>query len=218
MRADAGVRHAFRLKKCFTPNTRITPASARPGSSTRRTNVLKQIDRFRAEQNSLVIELASNDGYLLKNYVEHGIPGAGHRSVQRPGEGGGEDRRARRCTRSSRLELAKKLAAEGKRRTSIHANNVMAHVADTQRLHRRHRDDPEGYRLAGHRIAVCERTDRPLRIRHDLSRAPVLLRRDEPEESVRSPWAVHQRHRVPDHPWRIDPAIRLAKSLAKAKR
>src|SRR6201994_3548502 len=37
-------------------------------------NVEKQIERFKLNKNSLVIELASNDGYLLKNYVEHGIP------------------------------------------------------------------------------------------------------------------------------------------------
>ena len=37
-------------------------------------NVLKQIDRFKLNNKSFVIELASNDGYLLKNYVEKGIP------------------------------------------------------------------------------------------------------------------------------------------------
>src|SRR4051812_24449900 len=39
-----------------------------------RKNVEKQMERFKLDKNSLVIELASNDGYLLKNYVEKGIP------------------------------------------------------------------------------------------------------------------------------------------------
>jgi hypothetical protein len=36
--------------------------------------VLKQIERFKLNEKSLVVELASNDGYLLKNYVEKRIP------------------------------------------------------------------------------------------------------------------------------------------------
>lgn len=32
------------------------------------------VDRFRFNQNSRVVEIASNDGYLLKNFVSRGIP------------------------------------------------------------------------------------------------------------------------------------------------
>ena len=39
-----------------------------------RDNVLELIDSRKAGADSFVVELASNDGYLLKNYVEQGIP------------------------------------------------------------------------------------------------------------------------------------------------
>lgn len=37
-------------------------------------NAFDLIEKRKLNANSLVIELASNDGYLLKNFVEHGIP------------------------------------------------------------------------------------------------------------------------------------------------
>jgi hypothetical protein len=91
--------------------------------------VLKQIERFRLNEKSLVIELASNDGYLLKNYVEKGIPVLGIDPCKGPVEA------ARKIGVTTEhaffsLELAKQLASRGKRADVVHANNVMAHVAD----------------------------------------------------------------------------------------
>ncbi|MBC8105953.1 MAG: class I SAM-dependent methyltransferase, partial [Anaerolineae bacterium] len=92
-------------------------------------NVLKQIERFKLNKNSLVIELASNDGYLLKNYVENGIPVLGIDPVIGPVKAalkiGVPTLHA-----FFGADLARKLAAEGKKADVIHANNVMAHVAD----------------------------------------------------------------------------------------
>lgn len=93
-------------------------------------NVEKQIERFKLNKNSFVIELASNDGYLLKNYVEHGVPVLGIDPCQGPVKAAlkiGVPTMHAFFT----IELAKKLAAEGKKADVIHANNVMAHVADT---------------------------------------------------------------------------------------
>jgi SAM-dependent methyltransferase len=95
-----------------------------------RKNVLKQIERFRLNHNSFVIELASNDGYLLKNYVEKNIPVLGIDPCKGPVEA------ALKINVPTMhaffgLDLAKRLAAEGKKADIIHANNVMAHVADT---------------------------------------------------------------------------------------
>jgi SAM-dependent methyltransferase len=93
-------------------------------------NVLQQIDRFKLDKNSFVIELASNDGYLLKNYVEKGIPVLGIDPCKGPVEA------ALKINVPTMhaffgTDLANKLAAEGKKADVIHANNVMAHVADT---------------------------------------------------------------------------------------
>ena len=88
-----------------------------------------QIDRFHLDKNSLVIELASNDGYLLKNYVERGIPVLGIDPVVGPVK---EAIKIGVPTLHAffGIDLAKKLAAEGKKADVVHANNVMAHVAD----------------------------------------------------------------------------------------
>ena len=95
-----------------------------------RKSVLKQIERFRLNHNSFVIELASNDGYLLKNYVEKNIPVLGIDPCKGPVEA------ALKINVPTMhaffgTDLANRLAAEGKKADIIHANNVMAHVADT---------------------------------------------------------------------------------------
>ncbi len=78
---------------------------------------------------SLVIEAASNDGYLLLHFVEAGVPVLGID----PAEGQAKAARERGvdtlCTFFG-LELARELAAEGKSADIFLANNVLAHVAD----------------------------------------------------------------------------------------
>jgi SAM-dependent methyltransferase len=78
---------------------------------------------------SLVVEAASNDGYLLKNYREAGVPVLGiepARNIARVA--------ARRAipTREEffTAELATRLADEGARADVFHAHNVLAHVPD----------------------------------------------------------------------------------------
>jgi SAM-dependent methyltransferase len=95
-----------------------------------RENVLDLISRRSLGPTSLVVELASNDGYLLKNYVEAKIPVLGIDPASGPAaeaEKGGVPTRCAFFTR----EYAETLRAEGIRADVIHANNVLAHVADT---------------------------------------------------------------------------------------
>jgi len=82
------------------------------------------------DASSLVVELASNDGYLLKNYVEDGVPVLGIDPAPGPVEVArkrGVDTLHAFFTR----ELAGELAGSGRRADILHANNVLAHVADT---------------------------------------------------------------------------------------
>jgi SAM-dependent methyltransferase len=79
---------------------------------------------------SLVVELASNDGYLLKNYVQDGVPVLGIDPAPGPVEVArkrGVDTLHAFFTR----ELAAELANSGRQADILHANNVLAHVADT---------------------------------------------------------------------------------------
>jgi SAM-dependent methyltransferase len=81
------------------------------------------------DERSLVVEVASNDGYLLQYYLSAGVPVLGiepatniarvarERGIETVGEFFGHD-------------LAVRLKDEGRRADVIHANNVLAHVAD----------------------------------------------------------------------------------------
>ena len=87
------------------------------------------VDRFGLDANSLVVELASNDGYLLQHVVGRGIPALGIEpaaNVARVGRELGIETVVEFFGR----ELASQLAAEGRLADLLVANNVMAHVPD----------------------------------------------------------------------------------------
>ena len=93
-------------------------------------NVAARIAERRLDGGSLVVELASNDGYLLQYYRARGIPVLGID----PAPGPVAAARARGIETLQAFfgpELAAQLAAEGRLADVIHANNVLAHVADT---------------------------------------------------------------------------------------
>jgi hypothetical protein len=90
------------------------------------TQMIQQID---LNQNSHVIEVASNDGYLLKNFMDAGIPCLGIEPA------------ASTAMAAEKLgipvlreffgeKLGSRLAEEGKRADLIAGNNVYAHVPD----------------------------------------------------------------------------------------
>ena len=95
-----------------------------------RANALSLIDSRGLSPDSLVVELASNDGYLLKNFAEKGIPVMGIDPAEGPARAAEKVGVPTMCTFFSR-ELADRLASEGKRADVVIANNVLAHVADT---------------------------------------------------------------------------------------
>lgn len=81
------------------------------------------------DSNSLVVEVASNDGYLLKNYKARGIPILGiepARNIALVAEKAGIST----ISEFFGTELAEQLRSQGKDADVIHANNVIAHVAD----------------------------------------------------------------------------------------
>lgn len=86
-------------------------------------------DRLSLGSDSFVIEVASNDGYLLKNFVAAGIPCLGIEPTASTAE-------ASRTLGVPVIEqffgetLGRKLAADGKQADLIVGNNVYAHVPD----------------------------------------------------------------------------------------
>jgi hypothetical protein len=78
---------------------------------------------------SLVVELASNDGYLLRNFAERGVPVLGIDPAPSQAEAA-EAAGIPTLQAFFGVELAEQLRRDGKRADVIIANNVMAHVPD----------------------------------------------------------------------------------------
>ncbi len=85
------------------------------------------IERFGLDGGSLVVELASNDGYLLQHFVQRAVPALGIDPAANVAEAARE-RGVETIVDFFGSELAKTLVAEGKRADLIAANNVLAQV------------------------------------------------------------------------------------------
>lgn len=87
------------------------------------------IQQEKLDSNSLVVEIASNDGYLLKNYVDQQIPVLGIEPAQNIASVANE-RGINTKAEFFNLELAQELHDKGVNADIIHGHNVIAHVAD----------------------------------------------------------------------------------------
>lgn len=93
-----------------------------------RKNALELIEMRGLDENSLVVEPASNDGYLLRNFAEKGIPVLGIDPAKGPADAANASGIPTLNTFFSK-GLAENLRAEGKQADVMIANNVLAHVA-----------------------------------------------------------------------------------------
>jgi SAM-dependent methyltransferase len=94
-----------------------------------RLNVEGIIHRTGVSEDSLVVELASNDGYLLQWFAKEGIPVLGIDPAPGPAAAA-EDRGIPTIRDFFNVELAEQLVGEGRRADVIVGNNVLAHVPD----------------------------------------------------------------------------------------
>lgn len=88
------------------------------------------IDERRLDGSSLVVEIASNDGYLLQYYVKRGIPVLGIEPAVNVAQVAKERHGITSITEFFDADLASSLVAQGRTADVIHANNVLAHVPD----------------------------------------------------------------------------------------
>jgi SAM-dependent methyltransferase len=97
------------------------------------------IERFDLGDSSRVVEIASNDGYLLRYFDEQNIPTLGVEPSANVAEAA---RRQGIATRVAffGVEVARQMAAEGLAADLMPANNVLAHVPDLN-------DFVEGFRI-----------------------------------------------------------------------
>ncbi|OGP73008.1 MAG: SAM-dependent methyltransferase [Deltaproteobacteria bacterium RBG_16_50_11] len=87
------------------------------------------VERFRIGPDWMVIEIGSNDGYLLRFFREEGIPVMGiepAENVARAAQGFGIPT----INNFFNMKLALKIATESKRADLLIGNNVLAHVPD----------------------------------------------------------------------------------------
>jgi 2-polyprenyl-3-methyl-5-hydroxy-6-metoxy-1,4-benzoquinol methylase len=90
----------------------------------------RRVVRERSLSNaSLVVEVASNDGYLLQSYLAEGVPVLGIEPAENVAAVARE-RGVETVSAFFGLELAEKLRASDVRADVLHAHNVMAHVPD----------------------------------------------------------------------------------------
>ena len=82
------------------------------------------------DASSQVMEVASNDGYLLQWYQKAGVPVLGIEPAANIAKVAIAERQVPTICEFFGLDVAEKLAAESKKADVIHANNVLAHVAD----------------------------------------------------------------------------------------
>ena len=97
------------------------------------------IERFRIGPQSHVVELASNDGYLLQYFVAKGIPVLGIEPAANVAEAA-RQKRVPTLVRFFGEKVARELVAEGTQADLLLGNNVLAHVPDLN-------DFVEGMRL-----------------------------------------------------------------------
>ncbi len=87
----------------------------------------KMTSLFGINKNSLVIEIASNDGYLLQYFIKKGIPVLGIEPARNVAKVA-QERGIPTETVFFGTETAKRLAAQGKYADLLLGNNVLAHV------------------------------------------------------------------------------------------
>jgi SAM-dependent methyltransferase len=92
-------------------------------------NAEELIQSRKLTSKSLVIEPACNDGYMLKNFLKHGISVLGVDPAEAPLKNAEKAGVKTICTFFGE-ELATELAQDGTQADVLIANNVLAHVAD----------------------------------------------------------------------------------------
>jgi hypothetical protein len=90
----------------------------------------QMIGRFHLNGKSLVVELASNDGYLLQYFVKSKVPVLGIEPAVNVAKVAVEKRNVPTLVKFFGEKLAKELAGEGKQADLLLGNNVLAQVPD----------------------------------------------------------------------------------------
>ena len=88
------------------------------------------VERFHFDANSQIIEIASNDGYLLQHFKAKGIPVLGVEPAANVAKVAWEQKKIPSVVKFFGVQTAKELVADGKSADLLLGCNVLAHVPD----------------------------------------------------------------------------------------
>jgi SAM-dependent methyltransferase len=88
------------------------------------------VKRLGLTKESFVVELASNDGYLLQHFIARGIPVLGVEPAANVAKVAVEEKKVPTLVKFFGVQTAREMAAEGKHADLILGNNVLAQVPD----------------------------------------------------------------------------------------
>ena len=87
------------------------------------------VSRFSLNEKNQIVEIASNDGYLLQYFQQHNIPVLGVEPAANVAKVA-EEKGVPSVVKFFGVQTAKELVAEGKKASVLLGNNVLAHVPD----------------------------------------------------------------------------------------
>ena len=206
--AAGRVRQPGGTSSASTPTSRRTRAA---GSSTRGSTRRTMRRRLDLTEKSLVIEIASNDGYLLQHFVKAGIPVLGIEPAANVAEVAREKQvPTRSCFFGT--DTARELAAQGEQADLLRRQQRAGARSRSERLRGRDEDRAQADRRDHDGVSSPDAADGGEPVRHHLSRALLVFLVSHRGEGLRGarPDAVRRRG-DPD-------ARRIAADLRAARR
>ena len=167
----------------------------------------RMVERFHLGTRDQVVELASNDGYLLQHFVARGIPSLGVEPAANVAEVAMR-KGIPTVVKFFGENTARELAAEGRMADLLLGNNVLAQVPDLN-------DFVKGMKMLlkpqgvitlefPHLMRLMARKP----VRHDLSRALLLLLAHDDREDHGGAWPIGFRRGGIAHPRRVAASLR----------
>ena len=166
-------------------------------------------ERFGLGADSQVVEIASNDGYLLQYFVERGDPGARHRAGGERRGGGALNAASRRVVEFFGDRAGREPARRGHTRRPPARQQRAGPRARPQRLRRGHGDAARARRRHHHGVPAPARADGAEPVRHHLPRALLVLLVPHGVGGLRSPRHPNLRRRGASDARRVAADLRL---------
>ena len=163
---------------------------------------------LRARAASQVVEIASNDGYLLQHFLAAGVPVARHRAGRQRRGGGASQGRADRGRLLRPRDRRAPRRARRPRRPDRRQQRAGA-CARHPRLRRRLRRPARRRRRGDLRVPAPAQPDPRRAVRHDLPRAFLVSVADRGRGGVRRLRPQRVRRRGTADPWRLAAPLRL---------